>query len=122
MSRIERMNKALLDLQSSSSDIEASAVVSVDGLIIASHLPQGLEEERIAAMSAALLSMGERITVELKRGELEQLYVKGKDGYFLSRHAGPHAVLIAMARQNAKLGLIFFDLNKAADDIKSCLV
>ncbi len=122
MSRIEQMNKSLADLQASSSDIEASAVVSVDGLIIASSLPQGMEEERIAAMSAALLSMGERIAVELKRGDLDQLYVKGQEGYFLSQHAGPHAVLIAMARQNAKLGLIFFDLNKAAEEIKNCLV
>ena len=122
MSRIEQMNKSLSDLQASSSDIEACAVVSVDGLIIASSLPQGLEEERIAAMSAALLAMGERIAVELERGDLEQLYVKGKDGYFLSKHAGPHAVLIAMARQNAKLGLIFFDLNKAAEEIKSQLI
>ncbi len=122
MSRIEQMNKSLSDLQASSSDIEASAVVSVDGLIIASSLPQGLEEERIAAMSAALLSMGERIAVELKRGDLDQLYVKGREGYFLSQYAGPHAVLIAMARQNAKLGLIFFDLNRAAEEIKNCLV
>ncbi len=122
MSRIEEMNKALADLQASSSDVEAAAVVSVDGLIIASALPQGLEEERIAAMSAALLSMGERIVGELNRGDLEQLYVKGKDGYFLSKHAGPHAVLIALARTDAKLGLIFFDLNRAADAIKACLV
>lgn len=122
MSRIETINKSLADLQASSSDVEACAVVSADGLIIASALPQGLEEERIAAMSAALLSMGERITAELQRGELEQLYVKGRDGYFLSKHAGPHAVLIAMARKDAKLGLIFFDLNKAADEIKNSLV
>ncbi len=122
MSRIEKMNKALADLKASSSDVEACAVVSADGLIIASALPQGLEEERIAAMSAALLAMGERIAAELQRGDLEQLYVKGKDGYFLSKHAGPHAVLIAMARTDAKLGLIFFDLNKAAEQIKECLV
>jgi len=121
MSRVENMNKALSDLQASSSDVEACAVVSEDGLIIASRLPQGMEEERIAAMSAALLAMGERIAGELKRGAVEQLYVKGKEGYFLSMHAGPHAVLIAMTRKEAKLGLIFFDLNKAATEIETIL-
>ena len=121
MSRIENLNKALSSLQASSSDIEACAIVSEDGLIIASSLPQGVEEGRVAAMSAAMLSMGERISVELKRGALEQLYVKGSDGYFLSVHAGEHAVLIAMARKDAKLGLIFFDINKAADEIKKTL-
>ncbi|MFA5515973.1 MAG: roadblock/LC7 domain-containing protein [Desulfuromonadales bacterium] len=121
MSRIDELNKTLSNLQASSSDMEACAIVSEDGLIIASSLPQGVEEERIAAMSAAMLSMGERIAHELKRGDLEQLYVKGQQGYFLSMHAGTHAVLIALVRQNAKLGLIFFDLNKAAEAIKAIL-
>ncbi|PLX93684.1 MAG: hypothetical protein C0621_06995 [Desulfuromonas sp.] len=121
MSRIEELNKILSNLQASSSDVEACAIVSEDGLIIASHLPQGVEEERIAAMSAAMLSMGERISIELKRGDLDQLYVKGEQGYFLSMHAGAHAVLIALVRQNAKLGLIFFDLSKAAEATKAVL-
>jgi predicted regulator of Ras-like GTPase activity (Roadblock/LC7/MglB family) len=118
---MEELNKALSNLQASSSDIEACAIVSEDGLIIASLLPQGVEEERIAAMSATMLSMGERISMELRRGELEQLYVKGKEGYFLGMHAGDHAVLISLARKDAKLGLIFFDLNRAADSIKKIL-
>jgi len=42
-------------------DIQASAIVSVDGLIIASALPSGAGEDRVAAMSAAMLSLGERI-------------------------------------------------------------
>ena len=121
MSRIDELNKALSTLQASSSDVEACAIVSEDGLIIASSLPQGVEEERIAAMSAAMLSMGERISLELKRGTLEQLYVKGEQGYFLSMHAGAHAVLIALVRKDAKLGLIFFDLNKAAEATRNIL-
>lgn len=121
MSRIEELNNALNNLQASSSDIEACAIVSEDGLIIASLLPQGIEEERVAAMSATMLSMGERISLELKRGELEQLYVKGKSGYFIGMHAGEHAVLIALARKDAKLGLIFFDLSRAADATKAVL-
>jgi predicted regulator of Ras-like GTPase activity (Roadblock/LC7/MglB family) len=121
MSRIEDLNRALSSLQASSSDVEACAIVSEDGLIIASLLPQGVEEERVAAMSAIMLSMGERISLELKRGELEQLYIKGKNGYFLGIHAGDHAVLIALARKDAKLGLIFFDLNKAAETTKNIL-
>lgn len=121
MSRIDDLNKTLSNLQASSSDVEACAVVSEDGLIIASSLPQGIEEERVAAMSAAMLAMGERISQELKRGSLEQLFVKGKEGYFLSMHAGLHAVLIALVRKDAKLGLIFFDLNKAAEATKAIL-
>lgn len=121
MSRTESLNKVLGSLQASSSDIEACAVVSEDGLIIASSLPQGLEETQIAAMSAALLSIGSRTTAELKRGHLEQLFVKGGDGYVVIMHAGAHAVLLALARKEAKLGLIFLDTSRAADEVKKVL-
>lgn len=121
MSRTENLNKALAALQSSSGDIEASAVVSEDGLIIASSLPQGLEETQIAAMSAALLSIGARTALELRRGQLEQLFVKGSSGYVVIMHAGPNAVLLALARKDAKLGLIFLDVSRAAEEVKKAL-
>ena len=44
MSRSEDLNNILEKLRASSSDIEACAVVSEDGLMIASLLPQGHEE------------------------------------------------------------------------------
>jgi hypothetical protein len=107
----------LRDLQASSPDIEASAVVSVDGLTIASALPQGVEEDRVSAMSAAMLSLGERIADELGRGILEQVYIKGKNGYVLLMAVGEDAVLTALAREQAKLGLILLDMRRAAADL-----
>jgi len=121
MSRTDELNTALSDLQSSSADIEACAVVSEDGLIIASSLPQGLEETRIAAMSAVLLSMGTRTAMELQRGTLQQIFVKGENGYIIIMNAGDHSVLLAMARKEAKLGLIFLDLSRAAEKVKNIL-
>jgi predicted regulator of Ras-like GTPase activity (Roadblock/LC7/MglB family) len=79
-SRSELMVDRLRDLQASTTDIEASAVVSVDGLIMASALPENVEEDRVSAMSAAMLSLGERIAGELGRGLLNQVYVRGGDG------------------------------------------
>ena len=72
-SRTERMVERLRELQVSSTDIEAAAIVSVDGLSIASSLPQGVEEDRVSAMSAAMLSLGERIASELGRGMLDEV-------------------------------------------------
>lgn len=121
MSRIDDLNKALEELQSSSGDIEACAVVSEDGLIIASLLPQGIEESRVAAMCAAMVSMGDRSANELKRGNLEQLFVKGDNGYLITMHSGQHAVLVALSRKDTKLGLVFLDLSRTADKIKKIL-
>jgi predicted regulator of Ras-like GTPase activity (Roadblock/LC7/MglB family) len=107
----------LRQLQASSPDIEASAIVSVDGLTIASALPQGVEEDRVSAMSAAMLSLGERIAGELGRGNLAQVYIKGENGYIVLMSIGEDAVLTALARQQAKLGLIFLDMRRATEDL-----
>jgi len=97
------MVERLRDLQASSPDIEASAVVSVDGLSIASALPQGVEEDRVSAMSAAMLSLGERIANELGRGSLEQVYIKGEKGYDILMAVGDEAVLTALVREQGRL-------------------
>lgn len=115
-SRTQMMVERLRELQASSPDIEASAIVSVDGLTIASALPQGVEEDRVSAMSAAMLSLGERIASELGRGLLEQVYIKGEKGYVVLMSVGEDAVLTTLAREQAKLGLILLDMRRAAAD------
>ncbi|MFC1959387.1 roadblock/LC7 domain-containing protein [Chloroflexota bacterium] len=117
-SRTELMVDRLRDLQSSTPDIEASAVVSVDGLIMASSLPQGIEEDRVSAMSAAMISLGERIAGELGRGELDQVYIRGDGGFVILMLVGEEAVLTSLIRENARLGLIFLDMKRAADDLE----
>jgi predicted regulator of Ras-like GTPase activity (Roadblock/LC7/MglB family) len=105
-------------MQAASPDIEASAVVSVDGLSMASALPAEVEEDRVSAMSAAMLSLGERISGELGRGSLDQVYIRGDGGYVLLTAIGDEAVLTALARENAKLGLIFLEMRRAAEHLE----
>jgi uncharacterized protein len=115
-SRTELMVDRLRDL-ARTEGVEASAVVSVDGLIMASALPSGVEEDRVSAMSAAMLSLGERIASELGRGGLDQVYIRGGNGYVILMAVGDEAVLTALARAEAKLGLVFLDMRRAADEL-----
>jgi len=116
-SRAEEMVKRLREMQAATPEIEASAVVSVDGLTIASALPTDVEEDRVSAMSAAMLSLGERIATELNRGALDQVYIHGDNGYVILSANGTEAVLTAMAKEKAKLGLVFLEMSRAADDL-----
>ncbi len=120
-SRTEKLVDRLREMQVSSPDIEGSAIVSVDGLSIASALHQEIEEDRVSAMSAAMLSLGERIASELGRGVLDQVYIKGESGYVLLMAVGEEAVLTAMARKEAKLGLILLDMRRAVEDLVSLI-
>ena len=120
-SRSERMTERLRELQASSPDVEAAAIISVDGLPIAASLPQSVEEDRVAAMSAAMLSLGERIAGELGRGTLDEVYVRGDKGFVIVRAVGEEAVLAVLARQQAKLGLLFLDMRRAAAEFSKIL-
>ena len=89
--RTDMFQQSLEDLNGSTADIEASALISIDGLMIASALPNGMDEDRIGAMSAALLSLGDRTARELARGSLQRVLVQGERGirdHELSRSRG----------------------------------
>lgn len=119
--RSDMLTSVLTELNGTTADIEASGVISTDGLMMASVLPAGLDEDRVGAMSAAMLSLGDRTAQELNRGELEQILIKGDNGYVLMTYAGDEAVLTVMAKPNAKLGLIFLDVKRAAESILELL-
>jgi predicted regulator of Ras-like GTPase activity (Roadblock/LC7/MglB family) len=118
---VDSMVARLRELQANTPDVEASAVVSVDGLTIAASLPAKVEEDRVSAMSAAMLSLGDRIAGELGRGGLDQVYIHGDDGYVLLTAIGREAVLTVLARKEAKLGLVFLEMNRAATDLEALL-
>ncbi len=117
-SRIEQMNEHLRELQVSSPAVEAAAIVSIDGLSMASSMPGNVEEDRVAAMSAAMLSLGERIASELGRGILDQVYIKGENGFVILMSVGEEAVLTVLARKDAKLGLVFLDMGRTVTELK----
>jgi len=115
--RSDMLTSVLTELNGTSADIEASGVISTDGLMMASALSAEMDEDRVGAMSAAMLSLGDRTAQELARGTLEQVLIKGKLGYVLMTHAGDEAVLTVLAKSNSKLGLIFLDVKRASASI-----
>ncbi len=113
----ESLDDILRKLISSIPEVKAASVVSVEGLPIASALPRNVDETRVAAMTAAMLSLGERAAQEFEKGDLEQVYVRGVDGYVLVMSAGPNAVLTVSASKEVKLGLILLDCKRACEKI-----
>jgi uncharacterized protein len=120
-SRASRLAAALDDFIHSSPDVEAAAVISFDGLPMASALPDELDEDRLGAMSAALLSLGEQATLGLGRGQLNQVFVEGEHGFVFLMSAKDQAVLAAVARREAKIGFMLFEMRRAADRIGTAL-
>ena len=121
MSRIEQVNDILKFMQSGTPDVEGCAIVSDDGLMIASAFPSNFDEGRIAGMTSTLLSLGSRTAEELARGDMEQVFVKGKKGYVIATQASEGTVFVVLTNEHAKLGLIFLDMGRCVEQIKKVL-
>ena len=120
-SRSSQLDRALADLLAQASEIEAAAVVSFDGLPMASALPATMDEDRVAAMSAALLSLGERAAEGLGRGGLNQVYIEGDNGTVFLVSADDEAVLVAVAAKAAKVGMMLYEVRRAAQNVAAAL-
>jgi uncharacterized protein len=117
LTKQEQITNVLRRLQSSTPDIEGAAVISMEGLIIASSLLASVEEDRISAMSAALYGIGTRAAEELQRGLIDQVYIRGINGYMITNQAGSEGLLVVIANAKAKLGIIFLDIKRASEEL-----
>jgi predicted regulator of Ras-like GTPase activity (Roadblock/LC7/MglB family) len=120
-SRAGRLDRILRDLLHQTPGVEAAAVVSFDGLPMASALPAGMDEDRVAAMSAALLSLAERAAQGLGRGDLSQVYIEGEHGTVFLVSAQDEGVLIAVTSAGAKVGMMLYEVKLAANRVGEVL-
>lgn len=117
LSKGDALKTILTSLSATSGDIKSSAVISIDGLVMASNFPADMDEDRVGAMSAAMHAMGERCSSELGAGDIQQVFVKGNTGFVIMIEAGTEGVLTCICSEAAKLGLIFLDMKRAADEV-----
>lgn len=121
LTQVEQLQQFVQDVKTTIPGVEAVAVISNEGLIIASALPPEYDEERVVAVTAAMLDLGQQATRELNRGPVEQVYVRSAEGYAVLHPAGSQAVITAFLSRDAKLGLVFLNLRRAADHIGQVL-
>lgn len=119
--KITNLNDMLKNFVSGTSDIQGAAIISPDGLALSSVLPSDMDEERTAAMSAAMLSLGERIGKELARGTIERILVEGDKGFAIMVGCGEEAVLLVLASKAAKQGLLFLEIKRLAGELTPVL-
>jgi len=114
------LEKVLTDLRRTG-DIEASAIVSRDGLLMASDIPESVQAETFAAMSATMLGAAETAIAELKKGIPDRVIIESKKGKVITTGTGPKALLVVITPPEAGLGLILVEMEKAADKTKKLL-
>lgn len=117
----QKLGAILQNFVSGTSDVQGAALVTPDGLPLATSLPGGMDEERVSAMSAAMLSLGERIGNELGRGSIDRIFVEGGDGYGILTSCGEDAVFLVLASQAAKQGILMLEIKRTVSELKLVL-
>jgi uncharacterized protein len=121
MSNLSALQGILQTYVVSSADIQGAVVVTPDGLALASVLPNAMDEEKTAAMSAAMLSLGERIGKELARGNIDRIFVQGDTGYGVLTSCGNDAMLLTLASKDAKQGMLFLEIKQMSDKVSAAM-
>ncbi len=113
-----KINSILQNFVSSTNDVQGAALVTNDGLPLASSLPGAMDEERVSAMSAAMLSLGERIGQELARGTIDKIFVEGDQGYGVLTSCGEESVLLVLANKSVKQGVLMLEIKGVVSALK----
>lgn len=116
-----KIQSTLYSFVSGTSEIEGAALVTLDGLPIVTVLPNHMDEEQVAAMSAALLSLGERISSELMRGGISQIAIDGEDGYCMLSSCGEDAILLVLANRMVKKGILNLEVRRVVNEVQLLL-
>jgi len=107
----DQLRDALLFLQAETPGLTGAVLVSSSGLTIISTLPDTIEADVVAAMTAALLALGDRTAQELWQGKSDQVMIKGEKGTFtLVEKVNSQVSIVALASVQAKLGLVLMNM------------
>ncbi len=118
---VEKLNQILQEFASTTNEVQGAALVTPDGLPLATTLPARMDEERVSAMSASILSLGERIGKELARGQVERIFVEGEDGYGILTSCTEDALFLVLASHQAKQGVLMLEIKRIVEELRSVL-
>lgn len=121
MANLSSLQGILQNFVVSNPGVEGAAIVTPDGLPLASVLPNRMDEERTAAMSAAMLSLGERIGKELTRGAIDRIFVQGDRGYAVLTSCGEEAMLLTLASSEVKQGVLFLEIKQLSGSVSQAM-
>ena len=99
--------------------IRSSAIVSAEGLIVQSILEEGISDIKLAAMTATILSVAERVLIELKSGILDVCIIQGDEGNFIVMAATPELIVAVCLDVDARMDTCFIEMRKVSEQIRS---
>ncbi|PZO10326.1 MAG: diacylglyceryl transferase [Leptolyngbya foveolarum] len=112
-----RLTEIVQTFVTETSHVQGAALVTPEGLPLAGRLPDGLEESRVAAMAAAVVSIGDRIGEELQRGSIQHILLEGTKGYSILVLCGKEALFLVLASAEVKQGILMIEIRRVVEEM-----
>ena len=102
--------------------IQASVLVSNDGLMMASdNTSSGVDDDIIGALVAMLIRSAAHVSKELFKGGLDYLLLHTECGEIIIMKAGSNAILTVLTDSSENIGLTIIEMKKASENVKNIL-
>jgi uncharacterized protein len=126
--RVQLLEEILQQLHSTVSGLYGTVIVSTEGFVVAAYAGEGrsrlenpVDSPQIAAMTASIIALGEHVLERLSRGEIDRILLDGSEGGIVVIPVGREAALAVMVSKDAKLGLVMYEVRRAANEVEKIL-
>jgi predicted regulator of Ras-like GTPase activity (Roadblock/LC7/MglB family) len=126
--RSDILLRTLRNLHQAIPGIEASVIVTLDGLLVAAYPPELSEAEdaptgapQVAAMAATSFGLAERTLERLEQGALWRVLMEGENGVMVVLPAGGRAALAILVDKETKLGIALMSAARTAAEVAGVL-
>jgi len=109
--------KATLESLREIKGVHGAALIEKFGLVAGEALPGWLDSDAISAMVTLILKASQRATKELEQGAFIRATLENAKGLLIFAEAGGKIVVV-VATNEAKLGIINIKLNAAMNHLK----
>jgi predicted regulator of Ras-like GTPase activity (Roadblock/LC7/MglB family) len=117
----KKIKAALKKLDSILLEIEDSAVILSDGMVVSANIVHHIDEEKLGTISASLFSLAGTAAQQFEKDEVESVLIKCKRSYIALFRAGEDAVLAVDFKTNANIDTILEECTKTSETITGLL-
>ncbi len=117
----EQLSFLLQSLKENIEGFRSGAIVSAEGLIVISILEEGISDIKLAAMTATILSVAERVLIELKSGVLDLCILQGDEGNFCVMACNEELIIAVCLSIDARMDTCFIEMRKVSEQIRSIM-
>jgi uncharacterized protein len=124
MAKLDALQKSIDTLRAAIPELRGVLVASTEGLPVAHSIAGGADParvaamaDRIAAMAAASVNLGKRVSESLSVGALVEVSVTGAEGQIFLYAVGAKGVLAVIAPKGGNAGLVHLEARATAKEI-----